>query len=450
MELQVQVEKPSNIVRKLTVKVPSKVVDSHIQKGLAQVQRTASLKGFRKGHAPLSVIKQFYGEDVRHEVYHNLIDESLQEAVREQQLMTVGRPTIEAAEHKTGAGEHDHTIQEGQDLVYTATVEVIPELEVKSYTGLALTREKVEVGAADVEKVVEGLRDSHAELVPVAADAEGKSPARTAKKGDFVDLTFNGGLVTESGIEEKEGMKGNRVLEIGSNTLIPGFEDQIVGLKAGETKTFRIQFPAEYHDKDIQGKEAEFTITVQELKEKKLPVLDDEFSKQMGYESLADLKKKAEEHLTREKTNEAESKLRGELVKKLIEKHEFEVPKALIDAQVRSLVQEWAEHLKQQGASEQIIQQTVIQELENLKKRADSQVRASLLLEAIAKKEDLSVKDEEIDAEMSKNAASMRVDVEKLREFYAKNPGRKEDLVFRLRQDKTLEFLVAKAKIKSS
>jgi len=453
MELHVQVEKPSNIVRKLTVKVPSKVVESRIQKGLMQVQRTASLKGFRKGHAPLSVIKQYYGDDIRHDVYHNLIDESLREAVREQNLMIVGRPTIEASEHQIGAGEHDHTIREGQDLIYTATVEVIPEVEVKGYTGLALTREKVDVTSEDVEKVIDGLCDSQAELVPVSGGlvgSDGKSTSRPAKVGDFADISFSGGMVTSTGIEEKAGMKGDRLLQIGSNTFIPGFEDQVIGLSAGETKTFRIKFPEEYHEKEIQGKEAEFTVTIQELKEKKLPVLDDELSKSMGYESLADMKKKAEEHLTRERTNEVEGKLRAELVKKLIEKNEFEVPKALVDAQVRALIQEWAEQLKQQGANDQMIQQAVIQELEELKKRAKSQVRASLILESIAKKEDISVKDEEIETELANNALAMRVNVERLREYYAKNPGRKEDLVFRLRQDKTLGFLVDKAKIKSS
>lgn len=448
MELQVHVEKPSNIVRKLTIKVPSKVVDSHIEKGLIQVQRTASLNGFRKGHAPISVIKQFYGNDVRHEVYHNLIDTSLQEAVREQNLMTVGRPTIEAADHKTGVGEHDHTIHEGQDLVYTATVEVIPEVEVKGYTGIALSREKVEVTSADIEKVVVGLLDSQAQLVPVTA--EGQLTPRLVKKGDYVDLSFNGGMVTDSGIEEKEGMKGSRVLEIGSNTLIPGFEDQVIGMSAGETKTFKIHFPEEYHDQSIQGKEAQFTVTVQELKEKKLPELNDDFCKQMGYENVTDLKKKAEDHLVREKTNEADGKVRADLMKTLIEKNQFEVPKALIEAQTRSLIQEWAEHLKQQGATEQMMQQAVIQELEALNKRAESQVRGSLILEAIAKKEEISVKDEEVDAEITKTAESMKVEIERLLEFYAKNPGRKEDLVFRLRQEKTLEFLLAKSKIKSS
>jgi trigger factor len=263
-------------------------------------------------------------------------------------------------------------------------------------------------------------------------------------------MKFSGGIVTATGIEEKAGMKGSRVLEVGSESLIPGFEDQLVGMRAGETKTFRIEFPKEYGDAEIQGKEAEFTVTVQEVKEKKLPELNDEFSKQMGYEGLEDLRKKINEHLTREKTQESEEKLKGDLVQALITKHEFEVPQSLIEGQTRALAQEWAEQLKQQSIDEKTIQAAILREVDELRKRAERQVRASLILEAVAKKEEISVSDAEVEGEISNTALAMRVEAEKLREFYAKNPGRKEDLLFRLRQDKTLKFLVDKAKVKSS
>lgn len=452
MNLQVQMEKTSNIRRKLTIRVPAKVVANRFERGLAEVQKTARLKGFRPGHAPLSVVKQFYGDDVRHRLYHNLIDESFQEAVREQKLMTVGRPQIEdAPEHKTGVGEHDHAAHEDKDLVYTATVEVMPEVEVKGYTGISLTREKVEITDEDVKKVVDGLREAHAELVPAAGGlvgADGKG-TRAAKSGDHVDVAFSGGIVTDKGIDEKPGMKGSRVIEIGSESLIPGFEDNLIGMRSGETKTFRIPFPKEYHAAELAGKESEFTVTLNEIKEKKVPALDDEFSKQLGYESAKDLQTKAKDHLTRERTDEVERKLRSELVQALIAKNEFEVPAALIETQTRALAQDWAEELKRQGIDDATIQQAVMSEIENLKKRAESQVRASLILETIAKKENVEVKPEQVDEEINKVAQSMNVEPEKLRDFYAKNPGRKEDFVFRLRQESTLKFLLDKAKIKS-
>jgi trigger factor len=279
MELNVQVEKPSAILRKLTIRVPAKEVAVRYNNGLAEVQRTANLKGFRPGQAPIAMIKQYYGEDVRHRLLHNLIDESYQHAIREQKLKAVGQPRIETPDHKTGAGEHDHTLKEDQDLTFTATIEVLPELEVKNYAGVALTRLGVDIKDADVELVVKNLLDQQAELVPATsglADASGNMGSRPARKGDYVDVQFDGGIVTETGVEKKEGMKGGRVIEIGSDSLIPGFEDNLVDMRAGESKTFRLKFPDDYFEKEIAGKEAEFSVSLNDVKEKKLPELNDD------------------------------------------------------------------------------------------------------------------------------------------------------------------------------
>jgi trigger factor len=149
-----QVEKTSPIQRKLTIRVTAQEVAARYQRGLAEVQRTATLKGFRPGQAPISVIKQFYGEDVRHRLFHNLIDESYQTALRDQKIRAVGSPKIETPNHQTGAGEHDHTLHEDKDLTFTATVEILPEIEPKGYTGVSLTRDKFDVTDADVQTLI--------------------------------------------------------------------------------------------------------------------------------------------------------------------------------------------------------------------------------------------------------------------------------------------------------
>lgn len=452
MQFTVQVEKTSPIARKLTVKVPATEVAKRFESGLAEVQKTANLKGFRPGQAPITIIRQYYGEDVRHRVFHNVIDESFREAVREQKLRAVGSPKIETPEHQHGAGDHDHGIKEGQDLTYTATVEVLPELEVKGYTGIALTREGVEVKDADVDAIVNNILDSQAELVPAAsglADASGKASSRPARKGDYADIAFSGGLVTDSGIKELAGMKGSRMIEIGGNSLIPGFEDNLIDMRAGDSKTFRITFPADYHEKELAGKESEFSVTINELKEKKVPELNDDYAKQMGYENVGDLRKKAHEHLLKERTGEVDRKLRSELVDAIIEKNPFDVPAALIESQTRALAQDWAQELKRQGIPDQTIQQAIMGELANLRKRAESQVRASLVLESIAEKEKIAVDATKFDEELESAAKSMNVEAEKLRDYYAKNPGSREDFEFRLRQEATIKFLLEKAKIKS-
>ena len=451
MEFTVKLEKPSHILRKLTVSVSAKTVENRLERGLVEVQKTAKIKGFRPGHVPLSVVKQYYGDDVRHQVFHNLIEESFKEAVQKENLKTVGSPRIETPEHKTGEGTHDHAVQEGKELTYTATVEVLPEIDVKHYAGFSLTKDRVEVTDKDVDQVINGLLDSQAQLISASgglANADGTQSSRAAQKGDFIDITFNGGLVTETGVEEKPGMKGTRVVEIGSDSLIPGFEQNLIDMRKAETKTFRIPFPKNYPDKEMAGKKAEFTVTINEVKEKKLPELNDEFAKQVGYESLEDMKKKAREHLIVEKTNDSDRKLRSDLLQELIEKNKFEVPGALIQAQTKALAQDVAGNLKQQGFNEQMIQEALSTELENLKKRAENQVRASLLLDTIAKKENIEVKSEEIDSEIKKIAQSMNTDESKIREYYEKNSNRREDLIFRMKEEASVKFLLSKSKIK--
>ena len=440
MELSVQIEKTSPIVRKLTIKVPAQKVNTALERGYKAVQKTAKIKGFRPGMVPLPMVKQYYGTDIRHQAYHEVIEESVNEAIRKEQLRAVGSPKIETPEaNKTGHGEHDHEIRENEDFTFVATVEILPELEVKNYTGLSLKKEKIEVTEAEVTESVKGLLDSQAQLEPVTG--------RAVKMGDFVDLEFDGGLHTDKGIDKKPGMKGSRLLEIGSGALIPGFEEQVVGMNQGETKTFDITFPADYHEASFANQKAQFIVTANEIKEKKLPTLDDELAKTLGYESVSDMNFKAREHLTTQKTQDADRKLRSDLLTQIIEKNPFDVPASLIQAQTRALAQDVGNNLKNQGFNDQMIQEAVMSELDNLKKRAESQVRASLLLEAIAKKEAITVKAEDVDVEMGKMATNMRLDVERVREFYEKNPQRRDDLEFRLREDQTLAFLVGKAKL---
>lgn len=444
LSVNVSVENLSTISRKITIKVPSAEVTSRFNKNLNEVQKTARIKGFRPGMAPISMIKQFYGADVRHNLMHKLIEEAFDAAVVKEKLKAVGTPKIDTPENKTGAGEHDHTIDETKDFTFIATIDVLPEIEPKGYTGLALTKDSEEVTEADLKKAISQMLDSRATLT------NAKDDTVKAIKTDFVDLEFKGGLVTDAGLEERPGMSGRRVIEIGSDQLIEGFEDQLIGMKKSETKSFKIPFPKDYFEQDLAGKTAEFTCTIHGIQHKEVPTLDDELSKELGYENLSDLNAKAKEHLAAQKKNEVERKLRSDLLNQIIEKNPFECPAAMIQAQTRSLMNDVTQNLKQQGFTDQMVQEALMGEMMNLMKRAENQVRASLILEAISKKENIAVEAKDVDAEISMMAQNMKMDEAKIREFYHSNPRRREDLDFKLREEKAMKFLIEKSKVKTA
>jgi trigger factor len=448
MDITVSVEKASAVSRKLTIKVPANIVADRFEKSLREVAKTAKIKGFRPGMVPLPMVKKFYGDDVRHHVFHKLVDESYSEALRKEKIQAVGQPQIDTETSKKTADaphNHDdhsgHVLDENKELTFFATVEVIPEIDVKGYAGLAVSRGNDAVNDDDLKKSLDQMLDSQSSLNPAADGA-------TAKKGDFVDLEFKGGIVTDKGLEEKEGMSGQRLIEIGSDQLIEGFEDKLVGMKKGETQTFKIPFPKDYFEKDLAGKQSEFTCTIHEIKVKSLPKLDDELAKTVGFDSVADLKTKAKEQLVTEKKGEVERKFRSDILSALIEKNTFDVPESLVQAQTRTLANDVAGNLKNQGFNDQMIQDALMSEMANLKARAQNQVRASLLLEAIAKKEKIEVGSKEIDAELANMAKNMKVEESKVRDFYHANPRRRDDLEFRLREESVMKFIIEKAKVK--
>jgi trigger factor len=451
MDITVSVEKASPITRKLTIKVPANIVADRFEKSLREVAKTAKIKGFRPGMVPLPMVKKFYGDDVRHHVFHKLVDESYSEALRKEKIQAVGQPQIDTPESKKAdadqghAHDHDdhsgHVLNEDKELTFTATVEVLPEIEVKSYTGIAITRGNDLVTDADLQKTIDDILSSQASLTPMGEDYG-------AKKGDYVDLEFAGGLVTENGLEERAGMKGQRMIEIGSDQLIEGFEDNLIGMKKGEKKTFQVPFPKDYFEKDLAGKMSEFSVTVHEVKQKSLPKLDDELAKAVGFDSVGEMKEKAKAQLEGEKKGEVERKVRSDLLAQLIEKNPFDVPATLVQAQTRALANDVATNLKNQGFNDQMIQEAVMTEMMNLKTRAENQVRASLILEAVAKKEKIEADAKDLDAEIAQMAKNMKVEETKVREFYHSNPRRRDDLEFRLREEKTMKFLMEKAKIK--
>lgn len=441
METQIKLEEISAIQKKFIVTIPAEKVTKTVEKKYIEAQRTANIKGFRPGKVPLNMVKQYYGEDVRNRALNALINETYSEAVKKHPMRIVGDPQIEGVEHDHGDGQaHNHLhLNEGEPVTYVAIVEIVPEVEPKDYKGLTIEKISAEVNADDIEGVRKNLLERKAEITPVT---------RGAKMGDFVDFKYEGKLKTAEGYTPDANLNGNRQAELGSGQLIPDFELNMVGMKAGDTKTFKMSYPKDFKDQNLAGKDAEYEVTVHEVKEKKLPAWSDEFAKEFGYESNADFETKTKEGLGKQKVEDADTHLRNSMIEKLIEKNNFEVPQALVYSQIRALADDYTQELKRYGFNDQMAQQAVMSQLSDFKKRAETQVRAGILLDAIAKKEKVEPKEADIEAEVKKMAAAYGVEPQMLKDRFEQNPRDKQNFEYRVREELTIQLILNAAKIK--
>ena len=442
METQIKLENVSAIQKKFLVTIPAERVTKFVEKKFIETQKVAKIKGFRPGKVPLNLVKQYYAEDVKQKALQSLISETYSEALKMHPMRIVGEPQIEGVPHGHEGDGHNHQhihLHDGEPLSYSATVEVVPEVEPKDYKGLSLEKTSAEVTKEDLEGVKKNLLDRKAEMTPVD---------RKAAKGDFVEFKYEGKLKTDTGYETQANLSGNRSAEIGSSQLLPEFEKNIVGVKAGESVTFKMNYPTDYTDANLAGKEAEYTLDLREVKEKKYADWNDEYVKEFGYESTADFETKSKEMLTKNKSEEIENHFRNHLIEKLIEKNTFEVPQALVYSQIRALADDYTQELKRYGFNDQMVQSAIMSQLEDFKKRAETQVRAGILLDAIAKKEKIEPKDADLDAEMKKMAANFGMNLKELKERLDKNPRDKSNFEYRVREELTIQMLLASAKIK--
>lgn len=443
METQIKLENVSAIQKKFIVTIPAERVTKAVEKKFLETQKTASLKGFRPGKVPLSMVKQFYAEDVKQKALQTLISESYSEALQKHPLRIVGEPQIEGVPHghenETGHQHHHIHIHDGESLSFAATVEIVPEIEPKDYKGLSLEKSSEEITAEDIAGVRKGLLDRKAEMNPVE---------RAAKIGDHVDFKYEGRLKTEAGSEVNPDLSGNRSAELGSGQLLPEFEKGIVGVKAGGAKTFTMTYAADYRDQNLAGKDVEYSVDVREVKEKTLPAWTEELAQEFGYESMADFEKKTTERLAKARKEEVDNQLRNSMIEKLIEKNPFDVPQALVYSQVRALADDYAGELKRYGFNDQMIQSAIMSQLEDFKKRAETQVRAGILLDAIAKKEKIEAKEADLEAELNKMAEGYGVEAKVLRDRFAGNPREKSNFDFRVREELTIQLILGAAKIK--
>jgi trigger factor len=411
----------------LTIEVEAAKVNEGLDAAFKKVVKQVNVPGFRKGKMPRGMFEKRFGvESLYQDALDFILPEAYAKAIEETGIDPIDRPEIDVEQ-----------MEKGKDLIFTAKVQVKPEVKLGDYKGLEVEKVDAEVKAEDVEAELTSLQEKQAELV---VKEEGK-----AEEGDTVTMDFEGFVDGEA---FEGGQAENYSLELGSGQFIPGFEEQLIGAAAGEEKEVEVTFPEEYHAAELAGKAATFKVKLHEIKTKELPALDDEFAKDADeeVETLAELKEKIEKRLQESKKNEAETAVRETLVEKASENAEVEIPEVMVNSEVDRMMQEFGQRLQMQGMNLDLYFQFSGQTEEDLRAQmtedAGKRVRTNLTLEAIAAAENLEVTDEEAEEEVNKMAEQYNMSADNIKQALGGLDTLKADLKVR----KAVEFLVDNSK----
>jgi len=411
----------------LTVEVGADKVNEGLDAAFKKVVKQINVPGFRKGKMPRQMFEKRFGvESLYQDALDFILPEAYAVAVEEAGIDPVDRPEIDVEQ-----------MEKGQNLIFKATVTVKPEVKLGDYKGLEVEAVNTEVTEEDVNNELARMQQRFAELV---VKEEGK-----AELGDTVVIDFEGFVDGEA---FEGGKAENYSLELGSNSFIPGFEDQVVGLEAGQEKDIEVSFPEEYHAAELAGKPAVFKIKLHEMKTKQLPELDDEFAKDADeeVETLAELKEKTKKSLEESKKQEAENAVREAVVEKATANAEVEIPEVMVENELDQMLKEFEQRLQMQGMNLELYFQFSGQDEAALKGQmkedAEKRVRTNLVLEAIVKAENINVTDEEVDAEIAKMAEMYQMEVDHIKAALGSLEGIKADMNIR----KAVDFLVENSK----
>lgn len=425
--MSLQVENMEKNMAKLTIEVSAEELEKAIQGAYLKQRNKISVPGFRKGKVPRQMIEKMYGVGIFYEDAANaLIPTAYGKAYDECELDIVSQPKVEVVQ-----------LEKGKPFIFTAEVAVKPEVTLGEYKGLSVDKVSNRVTAKEVDAKLEEEQKKNARTVVVED--------RAVQDGDEVVLDFEGFV---DGVAFEGGKGENYPLTIGSGSFIPGFEEQLIGAEAEKEVEVNVTFPEEYHSEDLAGKAAVFKCTVHEIKAKELPELDDEFAAEVSeFDTLdaykADIKAKIKE----QKIADGNRKKEDQAVEKAVANATMEIPEAMIDTQVNQMAQDFAQRIQQQGLSmEQYFQftgMTAESMMEELRPQAVKRIETRLVLEAIAKAENIEITDERIDEELAKMAEAYKMEVEKLKEFMGENE--KEQMKMDLAVQDAVTFLADNA-----
>ena len=399
--MSLQVEKLEKNMAKLTIEVSAEELEKAIQGAYLKQRKHISVPGFRKGKVPRQMIEKMYGVEIFYEDAANaLIPEAYAKAYDESELAIVSQPSIDVVQ-----------LEKGKPFIFTAEVALKPEVTLGEYKGLKVDKVSTRVTAKEVDAKLEEEQKKNARTITVED--------RAVQDGDEIVLDFEGFV---NGVAFEGGKGENYPLTIGSGSFIPGFEEQLIGAEAEKEVEVNVTFPEEYHSEDLAGKEATFKCTVHEIKVKELPELDDDFAAEVSeFDTLEEYKADIKAKIKEQKIAEGNRQKEDQAVEKAVANATMEIPEAMIDTQVGQMVQEFAQRLQSQGLSmEQYFQFTGLtadKMNEEMRPQAVKRIETRLVLEAIAKAENIEISEEKLDAELTKMAEMYQMEVDKLKEY---------------------------------
>ncbi len=425
------------LTRSVEVEAPAADVDKAYRQVTRRYAKMARIPGFRAGKVPESLIQSRFAKEVRQEVLESLVTDKFRKALEEQRLNPVSQPQVSELQ-----------LVEGQPLKFKATFEVLPEINVDGYDAVSVQRPDAAVTDEEYQGELDAVLDHHATVEPVDED-------RALAEGDWAEISFKGNVqdlaqtVTEEGVENKtqepELSGEDALLEIGGKNTVQAFTEALRGAKVGQELTFEASYPAEFGDARLAGKTVSYDVTVKAMKRKSYPERDDEFAKQLGnYESWGDFETKLRERLATRKKNSLETQARDKMLDELIGKFQFPVPETYVQQQIDARLERGLRALAQQGMTADAMRQLDFDRLRNAQRdQAVNEVKASLLLDTIAERENISISDEDMERELLMLSLQQREPIETLRKRLSED-GSLNRIREQLRREKTGSMLFEK------
>ncbi len=418
--------------KELKIEIGVEEVRTEMERVSQMYARQASVPGFRKGHAPVGVVRTRFKNEIRGEVLQNLVPQAVNSAIEESGLNVIGQPDVHL--------DNENLDRLGQsDISLHAHVEVLPEVELGEYAGIEAARRTRPITDEMVEETMERLRESSASLLPVED--------RGAQESDTITSTFKGKFLSHP--EEEDINVEDVDVVLGGPGVHAAFNENLTGAREGDEKTFTVNYPEDFSSQGLAGKEVQYTATVKSVRRKEMPALDDEWAKSLGeeIESVEALRQRIRENMESRSKYESDSRLRDEIIGKLVDAHQFELPESLVEYQANQLLQSTIRDMIQHGFDPRQQQFDWEKLKEHARTRATNELRASMLLESIAERENIEVTDEEIEEEINSVAEATGQTEEQVRAALTKQGGA-TSIADRLRNRKALDLLVEKANVR--